>query len=87
MRGPKDDDSCFSHEQIFLILQEPQDRTVAGVDRLQSQIGVPSMSGRIEGGYRLAAGKFGLPPFAAVQFTASLLDYSERVVSGLGYLH
>lgn len=62
-----------------------QDRTVAGVDRLQSRFGVHSLSGRIEGGYRFGKPGLGLTPFAAVQFTASSLPgYAERVVSGPG---
>lgn len=62
-----------------------QDRTVAGIDRLQARFDVQSLSGRIEGGYRFGSQSLGVTPFAAVQFVVSALPgYSERALSGPG---
>ena len=46
--------------------------TIAGTDQLQARFNANSISGRVEGGYRLAtpvAGGIGITPYAAGQFT------------------
>jgi autotransporter-associated beta strand protein/YVTN family beta-propeller protein len=57
--------------------------TIAGIDQLRAKFNANAWSGRVEGGYRLAAQGFGLTPYAAGQFTTfELPNYAEAVVSG-----
>src|SRR4029079_18917254 len=60
--------------------------TVGAVDRLRAQFNANAFSGRAEAGYRFVTpwvGGFGIPPYAAGQFTTFALPaYAEQVVSG-----
>ncbi|CEJ10539.1 Extracellular serine protease precursor [bacterium YEK0313] len=54
-------------------------------DRLTGRFTANAFSGRIEAGYRFAAGFAGLTPYAAGQFVSyALPDYREQVTSGTG---
>jgi outer membrane autotransporter protein len=58
------------------------DRTVL-LNILRANFDANAVSGRLEGGYRFAAGMGGLTPYAAGQFTTFFLpDYAEQVVAG-----
>ncbi|QKD06699.1 autotransporter outer membrane beta-barrel domain-containing protein [Mesorhizobium loti R88b] len=57
--------------------------TVSGTDHLRGEFDANAWSGRIEGGYRLAAGGIGFTPYAAAQFTAfDMPSYAEHAISG-----
>jgi uncharacterized protein with beta-barrel porin domain len=59
--------------------------TIAGVDRLHAEFNANAFSGRVEGGYRVAAPwtGVGITPYAAGQFTTfDLPAYAERALSG-----
>ena len=60
--------------------------TIAGTDQLQARFNANAFSGRVEGGYRIAApviGGIGLTPYAAGQFTSlDLPAYAEQVLAG-----
>ncbi len=57
--------------------------TVAGIDRLRAEFNANAISGRAEGGYRVANPLIGITPYAAGQFTTyELPAYAETVVSG-----
>ncbi len=59
--------------------------TVAGADRLQADFDAHSFSGRLETGYRMAAGSLGVTPYVAGQVTAiNLPSYDETALSGSG---
>ena len=59
------------------------DRT-ALFDSLRANFKASSISGRLEGGYRVASAMGGLTPYAAGQFTTFFLpDYAERPVVGV----
>lgn len=58
--------------------------TVAGADTLSADFFASTLSGRLEGGYRIEARDFGLTPYAAVQVTAfSTPAYLETAASGV----
>ena len=65
--------------------------TVAGIDNLRGRFNANAVSGRLEGGYRVATAAGDLTPYAAGQFTSyHLPSYTEQVASGantfaLGY--
>jgi uncharacterized protein with beta-barrel porin domain len=68
--------------------------TAAGLDHLQANFNANTVSGRIEGGYRVVTpwfGGVGITPYAAGQFTTFMLPaYAEQAVVGtnnfaLGY--
>ena len=65
--------------------------TVAGIDNLRARFNANAVSGRLEGGYRVATAAGDLTPYAAGQFTSyHLPSYTEQVASGantfaLGY--
>jgi len=59
--------------------------TIAGTDQLQARFNANAFSGRVEGGYRLAAPVVGLgiTPYAAGQVTSlDLPAYAEQVLTG-----
>jgi uncharacterized protein with beta-barrel porin domain len=57
--------------------------TVSGTDHLRGEFDANAWSGRLEGGYRLAAGGIGFTPYAAAQFTAfDMPSYAEQAVGG-----
>jgi len=57
--------------------------TVAGIDNLRARFNANAVSGRLEGGYRVATPAGGLTPYAAGQFTTYRLpSYVEQAVSG-----
>jgi uncharacterized protein with beta-barrel porin domain len=57
--------------------------TVAGVDQLHAQFNAHAVSGRIEGGSRVATPWMGVTPYAAGQFTTFLLPaYAEQALVG-----
>jgi len=57
--------------------------TVAGFDKLHAQFNAHAVSGRIEGGTRLATPWMGVTPYAAGQFTTFLLPaYAEQALVG-----
>jgi uncharacterized protein with beta-barrel porin domain len=59
--------------------------TIAGADDLQARFDASTLSGRIEGGYRMVPSPFGLTPYAAVQFTTLWLPaYAEAAINGAG---
>ena len=65
--------------------------TVAGIDNLRARFNANAVSGRLEGGYRVATAAGDLTPYAAGQFISyHLPSYTEQAVSGantfaLGY--
>jgi autotransporter-associated beta strand protein len=65
--------------------------TVAGIDNLRGSFNANAVSGRLEGGYRVAMQAADLTPYAAGQFTSYRLpSYTEQAASGantfaLGY--
>jgi autotransporter-associated beta strand protein len=65
--------------------------TVAGIDSLRARFNANAVSGRLEGGYRVATAAGDLTPYAAGQFISYRLpSYAEQAVSGantfaLGY--
>jgi uncharacterized protein with beta-barrel porin domain len=65
--------------------QVTTDRTVtaAGVDQLHAQFNAHAVSGRIEGGSRVATPWMGVTPYAAGQFTTFFLPaYAEQALVG-----
>ncbi len=57
--------------------------TVAGIDNLRARFNANAVSGRLEGGYRVATPAGGLTPYAAGQFTTYRLpSYAEQAASG-----
>ena len=57
--------------------------TVAGVDQLHAQFNAHAVSGRIEGGSRVATPWMGVTPYAAGQFTTFFLPaYAEQALVG-----
>ena len=57
--------------------------TVAGIDNLRGRFNANALSGRLEGGYRVATAVGDLTPYAAGQFTSYRLpSYVEQAVSG-----
>jgi autotransporter-associated beta strand protein len=57
--------------------------TVAGIDSLRGRFNANAISGRLEGGYRVATQAGDLTPYAAGQFTTYRLpSYTEQVASG-----
>jgi autotransporter-associated beta strand protein len=57
--------------------------TVAGFDRLHAQFNANAVSGRLEGGYRIATAWMGVTPYAAGQFTTyGLPAYGEQALVG-----
>lgn len=59
------------------------DRTVL-LNQLRANFDANAISGRLEGGYRVAFGLGGLTPYAAGQFTTFFLPgYAEQVVAGV----
>jgi autotransporter-associated beta strand protein len=65
--------------------------TVAGMDSIRARFNTNALSGRLEGGYKVATAVGDLTPYAAAQFTTYRLpSYAEQVVGGtntfaLGY--
>jgi outer membrane autotransporter protein len=59
--------------------------TVAGMDSLRGRFNTNALSGRLEGGYKVATAVGDLTPYAAAQFTTYRLpSYAEQVASGTG---
>jgi uncharacterized protein with beta-barrel porin domain len=57
--------------------------TVAGIDSLRANFKTNALSGRLEGGYKVATAAGEFTPYAAGQFTSYRLpSYVEQVVSG-----
>jgi hypothetical protein len=56
--------------------------TAAGFDRLRAQFNPNAWSGRIEGGYRFRAQRFGITPYAAGRLRRSgLSTYAEQAAT------
>jgi autotransporter-associated beta strand protein len=57
--------------------------TVAGIDSLRARFNSNALSGRLEGGYKVATAAGDITPYAAGQFTSyHLPSYAEQVASG-----
>jgi uncharacterized protein with beta-barrel porin domain len=57
--------------------------TLAGADRLRANFDANTLSGRVEGGYRIVTPAMGFTPYAAGQLVhVALPSYAERAISG-----
>ena len=59
--------------------------TVAGIDSLRARFNTNAVSGRLEGGYKVATAAGDITPYAAAQFTTYRLPtYAEQAAFGAG---